>query len=118
MALVEPASCRYHAAFFAIVLPMPDIRIIQPHQLSAAEARAAAESVAQRIAQEYGLSCRWVGEVLRFERSGVEGSLALAPGRAEMNIRLGFLMSMMAPAIQAKVQEKMRQVFQPNEAAA
>ena len=115
---MEPVSSRYHFAFCAERYAMSDIRIVQEHQLNNSDARAAAETVAQRIAQEYGLSCQWVGDVLRFERSGVDGSLALAPGRAEMVIRLGFLMGMMAPAIEAKVQEKMRQVFQAGAAAA
>ncbi|EKU81623.1 putative polyhydroxyalkanoate system protein [Massilia sp. UYP32] len=90
---------------------MAEISIVQQHSLSPDAARSAAEQVAQRIAAEYGLECRWDGDVLRFERSGVEGMLTLEDQRAAMRIRLGFFMGAFAPAIEAKVAEKMRKTF-------
>ncbi|UVW29655.1 polyhydroxyalkanoic acid system family protein [Massilia sp. H6] len=92
---------------------MSEISIVQEHNLSAEQARAAAQQVAQRISTEYGLECIWDGDVLRFERSGVEGALTLDRGRAALQIRLGFFMSAFASAIEAKVAEKMRKVFVP-----
>ena len=92
---------------------MSAIRIVQEHNLSPEQARDAAQQVAQRIATEYGLACKWDGDVLRFERSGVEGALTLEDQRAAMRIRLGFFMGAFAPAIEAKVAEKMRKVFVP-----
>jgi putative polyhydroxyalkanoate system protein len=90
---------------------MAEISIVQQHSLSPAAARAAAEQVAQRIAAEYGLACQWDGDVLRFERSGVEGVLTLEDQQAAMRIHLGFFMGAFAPAIEAKVAEKMRKTF-------
>ena len=90
---------------------MADISIVQEHRLSPDTARAAAQEVADRLAAEYGLDCRWDGDVLRFERAGVQGSLTLEAQRAAMRIELGFLMGAFAPAIQAKVAETMRKVF-------
>ena len=90
---------------------MSEISIVQEHTLSLEQAREAAQQVAQRIASEYGLECKWDGDVLRFERSGVEGALTLEGQRAAMRIRLGFFMGAFAPAIEAKVTEKMRKVF-------
>lgn len=90
---------------------MADISIVQEHRLSPERARVAAQKVADKIAAEYGLACRWDGDVLRFERSGVEGTLTLEERRALMRIRLGFLMSVFASTIEAKVAEKMRKVF-------
>jgi putative polyhydroxyalkanoate system protein len=49
--------------------------------------------------------------VLRFERSGVHGALTLGEQRADMVIRLGFLMSAFSATIEAKVTENMRKVF-------
>jgi len=92
---------------------MSEISIVQEHNLSPEQARAAAQQVAQRISAEYGLECKWEGDVLRFERSGVEGVLSLEDQRAAMRIRLGFFMGAFAPAIEAKVTEKMRKVFVP-----
>lgn len=90
---------------------MSEISIVQQHNLSPDAARTAAEQVAQRIAAEYGLECRWDGDVLRFGRSGVEGMLTLEDQRAAMRIRLGFFMGAFAPVIEAKVAEKMRKTF-------
>ena len=90
---------------------MADIDIVQTHNLTPARARAAAQEVADKIAREYGLACNWDGDVLRFERSGVNGALTLRDQQAAMEINLGFLMGAMAPSIRAKVAEKMQRVF-------
>ena len=92
---------------------MTAISIVQEHALSPDHARTAAQQVADKIAGEYGLACRWDGDVLRFERSGVQGALTLEPSQAHMSIRLGFPMSAFAAAIKAKVADKMRKVFNP-----
>ena len=90
---------------------MADINIIQAHSLSPANARAAAQQVADKMARDYQLDCQWDANVLRFERSGVHGALTLGEQRAEMVIRLGMLMSMFSSTIEAKVAENMRKVF-------
>jgi putative polyhydroxyalkanoate system protein len=90
---------------------MADISITQQHQLSPVAARAAAQKVADKLAGEYGLQCKWEGDVLRFERSGVEGTLALGESQAALRIRLGLLMGAFRSTIEAKVAESMRKVF-------
>jgi putative polyhydroxyalkanoate system protein len=88
-----------------------DIIITQQHTLSQPQARAAAQKVADKLASDYGLDCSWDGDVLRFERSGVEGMLTLAQSQADLRIKLGFMMSAFAPAIEQKVAESMRRTF-------
>ena len=90
---------------------MTAISITQEHALPPALARTAAQKVADKMAGEYGLACRWDGDVLRFERSGVQGALTLEPSQAHMAIQLGFPMNAFAGAIQAKVAENMKKVF-------
>jgi putative polyhydroxyalkanoate system protein len=90
---------------------MADIQIVQEHNLSPERARAAAQQVADKVAAEFGMAWRWEGDVLHFERSGVEGALTLGEQRAALQIRLGMLMSAFRPAIEAKVADKMRRVF-------
>jgi putative polyhydroxyalkanoate system protein len=90
---------------------MADISIVHEHSLNPDMARAAAQKVADKVAAEYGMACRWEGEVLRFERSGVQGSLTLEARQAALRIELGFLMSAFAATIEAKVAESMRRVF-------
>lgn len=90
---------------------MADISITQQHNLSVDAARQAAQAVADKLAGEYGLACKWEGNTLRFTRSGVEGSLALNERQAALRIKLGFLMSAFAATIEQKVTDKMRKVF-------
>jgi putative polyhydroxyalkanoate system protein len=90
---------------------MADISIVQAHSLSPEQARAAAQQVADKMAREYDLACKWNDNVLSFERSGVQGALTLQGQQAEMVIRLGFLMSAFSATIEAKVADKMRKVF-------
>lgn len=90
---------------------MADINITQQHTLTQAAARAAAQKVADKLAGDYGLDCRWDGDVLRFERSGVEGMLTLGEQQAALNIKLGFMMSAFAPTIEQKVADSMRKTF-------
>lgn len=90
---------------------MADIHIVQDHQLSAEQARAAANQVADKLAAEFDLACQWDGDVLRFERSGVDGTLTLAPRQARMQLKLGFLYSAFSSAIESKIADKMRKVF-------
>jgi putative polyhydroxyalkanoate system protein len=90
---------------------MADIRIVQAHRLSSEQAREAAGKVADKLARDYDLACNWEGNVLRFERSGVQGALTLHEQKAEMRIQLGFLMGAFSSAIEAKVAERMQTVF-------
>ena len=90
---------------------MADINIVQEHSLTPIEARAAAQKVADKLAAEFDLACAWDGDVLRFDRSGVNGSLTLAQHQAQMRISLGFLFSAFSSTIESKVAENMRKVF-------
>ncbi|MBV7536307.1 polyhydroxyalkanoic acid system family protein [Duganella sp. sic0402] len=91
---------------------MADIYIVQQHQLAPEQARAAAQQVADKLAEQFELACRWDSDdVLRFERSGVNGALTLRPNEAQLQIALGFPISLMAGQVEAKVSEKMRKLF-------
>lgn len=90
---------------------MADISIVQAHTLTPQKARAAAQQVADKLAADYDLACEWDGDVLKFSRSGVNGTLTLAPHLATMDIKLGFMMSAFAATIEAKVGDSMKKVF-------
>lgn len=90
---------------------MAEISINQPHSLSPDAARAAAQKVADKLSSDYGLTCKWVGDVLQFERAGVDGTLTLGVREALIRIKLGFMMSAFAPTIEQKVADNMRKVF-------
>lgn len=90
---------------------MPNVYIVQEHTLTPKKAREAAEKVALKLAEEFELAYEWDGDVLNFERSGVNGTLTLTKHKAEMLIKLGFLFGAFAPVIEAKASEKMKKIF-------
>jgi putative polyhydroxyalkanoate system protein len=90
---------------------MAEITIIQEHTLTPKKARDAAQKVAEKLADEYDMEWEWEGDVLHFERSGVQGNLTLNKKHVEMFIKLGFLMGAFASTIEAKVAENMKKVF-------
>ena len=90
---------------------MADINIVQDHHLTHKKAHEAAQKVADKLAEEFDLSCAWEGDVLRFERSGVSGTLTLHKHKAQMQIKLGFLFGAFASTIESKVAENMKKVF-------
>ena len=90
---------------------MADIRITQAHKLPHKKAKAAAQKVADQIAEEYEMNAEWEGDVLKFKRSGVSGKLTVSDSEAHIEISLGFLFKAFAPTIEHKVAAKMEKVF-------
>lgn len=72
---------------------------------------AAAQKVADQIAEEYGVSLEWEDDVLHFKRSGVTGKLVLTEHTAHMEITLGLMFKMFGSAIEEHVRANMKKVF-------
>jgi putative polyhydroxyalkanoate system protein len=90
---------------------MADISIVQPHAMTPAAARAAAQQVADKVAADFGMECKWDGPVLCFGGSGVDGALAVGERDARLEITLAPMMKAFAPLVQEKLAHKMRKVF-------
>ena len=90
---------------------MADISITVPHKMSLKKARAAAQKVAEKMAEEFDVSSEWEGDVLSFSRSGVNGTLAVHEKQAQLEITLGFMLRAFAPTIEEKVTQNMQKVF-------
>ena len=90
---------------------MADINIVQAHQLAPEQARAAAQQVVDKLAEQFELSCRWEGDELHFDRTGVNGKLTLAPNEARVQLTLGLFYGAFAGVVEAKLKDKMARVF-------
>lgn len=90
---------------------MADISITQTHHLTHKKAKDAAQKVADQMAEEYGMTSEWDGDVLVFKRHGVSGTLTVSADQARLEIKLGLLLKAFAPTIEAKVTAKMKKVF-------
>jgi putative polyhydroxyalkanoate system protein len=92
---------------------MSDILIKRAHDLAPAQAKKAANEMAARLREQFELESEWKGSVLHFRRSGVDGMLRLQGKAVEIEARLGFMLSMMKPAIEKAINDNLDQIFAP-----
>ena len=92
---------------------MSDIDLRRTHGLSDAEARATADRLLERLGQEFGLQGHWAGDVLRFQRPGVQGHLTLGPGDLRLQVTLGFLVKAMRGRIEQAIVRELERLFPP-----
>lgn len=90
---------------------MPDIDIKRAHNLGLKAARAAADRMAEKLGARFGLSGRWSGNVMNFERPGVTGSLAVDEKDLRLQVSLGLLLKAMRSSIEGAVQEELDKLF-------
>jgi len=81
---------------------MSDIRIRRAHSKPLAEARKDAERMAKQFKKDFDLDYAWDGEVLRFQRTGVDGELHVTGKEIRLDARLGFLLAFLKPRIEAE----------------
>jgi putative polyhydroxyalkanoate system protein len=83
---------------------MAKIRIERAHQLDRQSLRDKAEQLAESLSRDYQLSCRWQGDVLQVQRSGVKGSIALDDQRVRVELSLGLLLSPLSGRLQSEIE--------------
>ena len=97
---------------------MADIELHRVHGMGLAQARQAAERMAEQLGRKFDLKGTWQGNVLRFERPGVTGSLTLGDKDLRLSVALGFLLKAMRGSIEQAVIEQLDAMFPEKKAAA
>jgi len=97
---------------------MSDIRIRRSHSKTLDEARKAAERMAKQLSKDFDLEYAWDGNVLRFERSGVDGELHVTTREVRLEAKLGFLLAFLKPRIEAEVESQLDKLLTPSPKAA
>lgn len=90
---------------------MADIDIRRAHDLGLEAARAAADRMAAHLATRFDLRGEWRGDVLHFERPGVNGSLKVGPDDVHLSVALGFLLRAMKGSIESAIHREMDTLF-------
>lgn len=90
---------------------MADIEIKRVHNLGMKAARAAADRMADHLGRKFDLKGDWEGNVLRFERPGVTGSLAIGDQDLRLTVALGFLLKAMKGSIEKAVEHELDSLF-------
>ena len=90
---------------------MADIDIRRAHHMSPADARKAADRMAEKLGRKFGLAGDWDGDVLRFERPGVSGSLTMGAKDLHLVVTLGFLLKAMKGSIEEAVRRELDSIL-------
>ena len=61
------------------------------------------EQIARKLSEQFGVDYQWVGDALSFERSGVQGRIALDDQNVHVTATLGFLLSAMKGPIESEI---------------
>ena len=90
---------------------MPSIHIERSHDKSMKYAKAAVERVAKSIAERFDVEYAWEGSTLHFERSGIDGHIALSKGKVQVAVNLGFLLMALRGPIERSIHDHIDREF-------
>jgi putative polyhydroxyalkanoate system protein len=82
---------------------VPAIHLERKHHLGLKKARAAAQRVADDMAQSFEMASEWEGNALHFERAGVSGSLTVTRDRVVLDAQLGGLVGLFRSRIEERL---------------
>jgi putative polyhydroxyalkanoate system protein len=90
---------------------MARIDIRRKHGNSLKAAKAAVDKTANAIASKFAIVSEWHGNVLRFQRSGVEGHIEVTTTELHVFAELSFLFGMMKPLIEEEIERQFDRNF-------
>jgi putative polyhydroxyalkanoate system protein len=86
---------------------MSDIHIRRDHDLGLEQAREVAARWADEVERKFQMHCSVLAgefsDTVEFRRSGVKGTLTVAPDHFELEARLGLLLGVFAKTIEAEI---------------
>jgi putative polyhydroxyalkanoate system protein len=90
---------------------MARISVERAHDLGKEGARAKAETLVQKLADQYGLEPQWSGDTVKLKRSGVKGEVAVGEKSIKVDVELGMLMSAMSGTIKAEIEKALDKIL-------
>lgn len=90
---------------------MPSIEIRRPHQMSITEAHAVVEQVAARMNEKFGMQGQWEGDILKFSRQGVNGTIAVGSDAVLVSAQLGLMLTPLKGMIEQEIRRKLDEHF-------
>jgi putative polyhydroxyalkanoate system protein len=90
---------------------MPDIHIHRDHSLGLAKARKVAWDWAEQAESKFDMACTVIegetSDTVEFTRSGVSGTLIVAPDHFELQAKLGFLLGAFSKTIETEIEKNL-----------
>jgi putative polyhydroxyalkanoate system protein len=100
---------------------MAAIHIHREHQLGLAKARKIAWQWAEDVEKQFDMECTVIegetSDTVEFTRSGVNGSLIVAPDHFELEAKLGFLLGAFSKTIEAEITKNLDALLNSSAAA-
>ena len=90
---------------------MARIAIAKEHHLSHKKAKEAAEKVAVDLKKRFELAYCWKGDAIEFQRTGLAGALHVGKDDVRLDCELGFMLSLLKPAIETEVHKQFDKYF-------
>jgi putative polyhydroxyalkanoate system protein len=90
---------------------MPDINIRREHHLGLAQARKVAWAWAEEVESKFDMECTVLegetSDTVQFKRSGVNGTLVVAPDHFDLSAKLGFLLGAFSKTIEREIEKEL-----------
>lgn len=94
---------------------MAKLHMVREHTLGLAGARKAAQGWARQVEDTLDMRCTietgLAGDRVRFERTGVTGTLSVTPQRFELDAQLGVLLGAFKGRIEAEITRQLDQML-------
>lgn len=90
---------------------MAAIDISREHDKTIAEAKKSIEKVARHLADKFDVAYGWQGNTLAFERSGVNGEIAVSKGQVRVTAQLGFLLGALKGTVEREIAQYLDREF-------
>lgn len=82
---------------------MSQITVEREHALGYATARERAQKLVDKLVSKYDMEAAWEGDTVHLKRSGVTGEVHVAERTVQVVLKLGMMLSVMAPMIEGEV---------------
>jgi putative polyhydroxyalkanoate system protein len=90
---------------------MADIKIHREHSLGLAKARKVAWAWAEQVEQQFDMECTVIegetSDTVEFKRTGVSGTLIVAPDHFDLSAKLGFLLGAFSKTIEGEIEKNL-----------
>jgi putative polyhydroxyalkanoate system protein len=101
---------------------MPAIHIHRAHQLGLAKARKVALQWAEDAEKKFDMECTILegetSDTVEFTRTGVTGTLIVAPDHFDLDAKLGFLLGAFAKTIESEIERNLDALLAGSKAVA
>ena len=84
---------------------MATIHIKRTHKLDQEHIHQEVQNLADKLADDLGVTCQWQGDRLHFERSGAKGNIQIGVDYLEFEIKLGMLLAPLKGKVEKTVTE-------------